>query len=130
MEFFVNRSHYSDAEGYLSATIAISNLASRRVGCIADDIVRSFSGGFEDGLSGHLLKCSLISDLNDLFQVFIRNSLIYTIISTTSTVICVNILHDNVKVNTQNSTPNTNMAAPSKWRAAFEGHFETLMRNI
>ena len=100
------------------------------VGCIADDVVRFFLGGFEDGLSGHLLKCSLISDLNDLFQVFIRNSLIYTIISTTSTVICVNILHDNVKVNTQNSTPNTNMAAPSKWRAAAEGHFETLMRNI
>ena len=130
MGFSFNRSLYSDAEGYLSATIAISNLASRRVGCIADDIVRSFSGGFEDGLSGHLRKCSLISDLNDFFQVFIRNSLIYTIIFTTFTVICVNILHDNVKVNTQNSTPNTNMAAPSKWRAAAEGHFETLMRNI
>ena len=39
-------------------------------------VVRFFRGGFEDGLSGHLLKCSLISDLNDFFQVFIRNSLI------------------------------------------------------
>ena len=33
--------------------------------CIADDVVRFLQGGFEDGLSGHLLKCSLISDLND-----------------------------------------------------------------
>ena len=93
-------------------------------------VVRFFRRGYGDGLSGNLLKCSLISDLHYFFQVFIRNSLIYTIISTTFTVICVNILHDSVKVNTQNSTPNTNMAAPSKWRAAFEGHFETLMRNI
>ena len=130
MEFFVNRSHYSDAEGYLSATIAISNLASRRVGCIADDIVRSFPGGFEDGLSGHLRKCSLISDLNDLFQVFIRNSLIYTIIFTTFTVICVNILHANVKVNNAKLKAEQQHGCPIKGDSCAEGHFETLMRNI
>ena len=52
---------------------------------------------------GHLLKYSLISDLNAFFQVSIWNSLKWTIIYTTSIVICVNIFHENLKVHPHKS---------------------------
>ena len=55
----------------------------------------------EDGFGVHLLKCSLISDLYDFVQVLIKEIMKSTIIFTTSMVICVNILHENLKVNMQ-----------------------------
>ena len=55
----------------------------------------------EDGFGVHLLKCSLISDLYDFVQVLIKEIMKKTIIFTTSMVICVNILHEHLKVYTQ-----------------------------
>ena len=62
--------------------------------------------------TGIYLSTLFSSDLNYFFQVFIRNSLKYTIILTTSMVICVNILHERLKVNTQKEKTNDNM----EWR--------------
>ena len=56
---------------------------------------------FKDGFGVHLLKWSLISDLYDFVQVLIKEIMKKTIIFTTSMVICVNILHEHLKVYTQ-----------------------------
>ena len=66
----------------------------------------------EDGFGVHLLTCSLISDLYDFVQVLIKEIMKKTVIFTTSLVICVNILHQRLKVKTQKEKTNDSM----EWR--------------